>query len=177
MFKDISGVEIELLKGDIADQKNIEAVINAANAQLRIGGGVAGAIHRKAGPKLEKECEPLAPIKPGEAVITGAYGLPNDYVIHCLGPVYGVDKPEAELLKRSYQNALQIADKNKIKSIAFPAISTGAFGYPKSKATEIAIKTVKNIIPELEFVKKIRFVLYNNNDLELYKKTVTKIID
>lgn len=147
MFKEVSGVEIELLKGDIADQKKIEAVVNAANAQLRIGGGVAGAIHRKAGPKLEQECEPLAPIKPGEAVITGAYGLPNDYVIHCLGPVYGVDKPEAELLKRSYQNALQIADKNKIKSIAFPAISTGAFGYPKSKATEIAIKTVKNIIP------------------------------
>ncbi|MFO7676879.1 MAG: macro domain-containing protein, partial [Thermoplasmatota archaeon] len=101
----ISGVKIECVKADIASQVGITAVVNAANAQLRIGGGVAGAIHRAAGPRLEKEGRALAPIRPGQAVITGGYNLPNQYVIHCLGPVYGVDKPEDDLLADCYRNA------------------------------------------------------------------------
>lgn len=96
----VGNISLELIQGDIVSQNDLEAIVNAANAQLKIGGGVAGAIHRAAGPGLEKECEPLAPIQVGEAVITGGHDLPNEYVIHTLGPVYGVDKPEAELLEK-----------------------------------------------------------------------------
>ncbi|MGM0446135.1 MAG: macro domain-containing protein [Bacillota bacterium] len=172
----VSGIEIQLAKGDISKQKDIEAVVNAANAQLRIGGGVAGAIHRAAGPGLEKECRPLAPIEPGEAVITGGHRLPNEYVIHCLGPVYGVDKPEDKLLRDCYINSLNLAEENKVKSIAFPAISTGAFGYPIDKAVKIALKTVLDKISDLEHLEIVRFVLYSKNDLDVYKKALLDMI-
>ncbi|MCF8095488.1 MAG: macro domain-containing protein, partial [Desulfobacteraceae bacterium] len=91
--KEANGGTIECVQGDIANQPDVDAIVNAANAELRPGGGVAGAIHRAAGPGLEEECRPLAPILPGQAVITGAHNLPNSHVIHCLGPVYGIDKP------------------------------------------------------------------------------------
>lgn len=164
----MSGVTIELVRGDIASQPDIGAIVNAANAQLRIGGGVAGAIHRAAGPGLEQECLPLAPIMPGEAVITGAHNLPNDYVIHCLGPVYGRDKPESALLADCYRNALGLAEQNRIESVAFPAISAGAFGYPLREAAEVAITTVFEVSPDLKHVKKIRFVLFAESDLEVF---------
>ena len=171
MKKTVSGVTIECVKGNIASQTDIAAIVNAANAQLRIGGGVAGAIHRAAGPGLEKECRPLAPIKPGEAVITGGHNLSNRYVIHCLGPVFGLDKPEDKLLADCYSNALKLAEEYEIDSIAFPAISTGAFGYPVKEAAEVAFKTIMKIIPELQYVKRIRFVLYSDSDLDIHKKT------
>jgi len=178
MFKrKISDVEIQLLQGDISKQEDIEAIVNAANAQLRTGGGVAGAIHRAAGPGLEKECRPLAPIKPGEAVITGGHGLPNNFVIHCLGPVYGVDKPEDELLKDCYINSINLAEENKVKSIAFPAISTGAFRYPIDKATKITLKTVLEKLSDLEHIEPIRFVLYSKDDLDIYEKTFVNMIN
>lgn len=175
MEKRISGITIECIKGDIASQPDIAAIVNAANAQLKMGGGVAGAIHRAAGPGLEKECRPLAPIKPGEAVITGGHKLPNRYVIHCLGPIYGVDKPEDELLANCYRNALRLAEEYRIDSIAFPAISTGAFGYPIEEATEVTFRTIMEILPRLQYVKKIRFVLHSNRDLEIYEKTLSRL--
>jgi O-acetyl-ADP-ribose deacetylase len=134
--RNLHGATLECVQGDIARQPDMETVVNAANAELRIGGGVAGAIHRAAGPELEKECRPLAPIRPGQAVITGAHNLPNRYVIHCLGPIYGIDEPADELLAACYRNALQLAEQNKIASIAFPAISTGVFGYPNPDKPE-----------------------------------------
>ncbi len=176
MTKTISGISIECVKGDIASQADITAVVNAANAQLRIGGGVAGAIHRAAGPGLEEECRPLAPISPGEAVISSGHNLPNRYVIHCLGPVYGVDKPEAELLANCYRNALNLAEQNKIDSVAFPAISAGAFGYPVEDAAEVAFKTIKEMITKLQHVKTIRFVLYGNRDLDIHERTLSRIL-
>jgi O-acetyl-ADP-ribose deacetylase (regulator of RNase III) len=176
MNKTISGVTIECIKGDIASQAGITAIVNAANAQLRMGGGVAGAIHRAAGPGLEEECRPLAPIKPGEAVITGGHNLPNRYVIHCLGPIYGMDKPEDELLAKCYRNALQLAEEHKIESIAFPAISTGAFGYPVEDAADVAFRTIIEMVPKLKYVKKIRFVLYSAGDLEIHEKTLSRVI-
>ncbi|MFP4067177.1 MAG: macro domain-containing protein, partial [Spirochaetaceae bacterium] len=124
------GVTVECVLGDIVRQPDVDAVVNAANAQLQIGGGVAGAVHRAAGPELAAECRPYAPIRPGEAVITGAGRLPNRHVIHVLGPVYGMDKPEDKLLADCYRNALRRAEENRLSSVAFPAISTGAFGYP-----------------------------------------------
>lgn len=171
----IYGITIECIKGDIASQADITAVVNAANAELKTGGGVAGAIHRTAGPGLEEECRPLAPIKPGEAVITRGHNLPNRYVIHCLGPVYGLDKPEDKFLANCYRSALQIAEKYKIDSIAFPSISTGAFGYPVKEAAEVVFRTTVAMAPELRHIKKLRFVLYSDHDLNIYEKALSSI--
>ncbi len=176
MEKTVSGVKIECIQGNIAAQDDIYAVVNAANAQLRMGGGVAGAIHRAAGPELERECRPLAPIRPGEAVITGGHNLPNSHVIHCLGPVYGADWPEDELLGSCYRNALRLAELKGLESIAFPAISTGAFGYPLAEATEVALKAVLEKIPELMKLKKIRFVLFSEKDLARYRETLSRLV-
>lgn len=169
MKKMYNQVEIEIIKGDIAAQPGIDAVVNAANAELAMGGGVAGAIHRGAGPELYEECKPYAPINPGEAVITKAYNLPNKYVIHCLGPVYGRDTPEENLLANCYKNALKRAEEKKCESIAFPAISTGAFGYPVKEATEITFKTILSEIPGLKHLQKIKFVLFSEGDLKIYE--------
>ncbi|MFD2667199.1 macro domain-containing protein [Halomonas halophila] len=111
------------------------------------GGGVAGALHRAAGPELAEACAPLAPIHPGEAVITDAFGLPNRHVIHCLGPVYGVDEPSDALLADCYRHALELAQRHDIESLAFPALSTGAFGYPAAEAARIALSTVLTTLP------------------------------
>ncbi len=171
----VNDVIIECTTGDIAAQTDMDAVVNAANAQLRMGGGVAGALHRTAGPGLEAECRALAPIAPGEAVISGAHNLPNQYVIHCLGPVYGVDKPSDRLLASCYRNALLLADKNRVTSIAFPAISTGAFGYPLEPATRIAVNTVLEMTESLAAVKCIRFVLFSKKDLNIYESLLDQL--
>lgn len=167
-------IKLEAIRGDIAAQPGIGAIVNAANAQLRSGGGVAGAIHRAAGSGLEQECLPLAPIKPGQAVITGAHNLPNDFVIHCLGPVYGRDKPEDKLLADCYRNALLLADQHNITSIAFPAISTGIFGYPLNDAADVAINTIRNTIPQLKHIKLIRMVLFSESDLNFFQKQIDR---
>jgi len=176
MKKEISGIIIECIMGNIASQSDMTAVVNAANAQLRIGGGVAGALHRAAGPELEEECQPLAPIKPGDAVITGAYKLPNRYVIHCLGPVYGVDSPEDIFLASCYHNALKLAEEHRIDSIAFPAISTGAFGFPIKEATQIAFRIVKEKLAQLKNVKHIRFVLHNQGALSVHEQYLEELM-
>jgi O-acetyl-ADP-ribose deacetylase len=171
----VHDVIIECVVGDIANQPDMDAVVNAANAQLRIGGGVAGAIHRAAGPGLERECRPLAPIAPGQAVMTGAHGLPNRFVIHCLGPVYGHDHPAAELLSACYRNALALAEEARLNSIAFPAISTGAFGYPMAPATQVALQTVKDAAPHLKRVRHLRFVLHSQSDCKLHLEVLAEL--
>lgn len=160
---------IECVQGDITRQPGIDAIVNAANAELRPGGGVAGAIHRVAGPGLDQECRPLAPIQPGEAVITGAHLLPNRFVIHCLGPVYGRDEPAAEVLASCYRNALRLAHENGITSIAFPAISTGAFGYPMEEAARVAIETVRVELENHKQVRQVRFVLFDEAGRRLHQ--------
>jgi O-acetyl-ADP-ribose deacetylase (regulator of RNase III) len=172
----INGVIVECVRGNIVAQKDMTAVVNAANAELMPGGGVAGAIHRAAGPHLVAECRPLAPIKPGEAVITRGHNLPNAYIIHCLGPVYGVDKPEDKILADCYRNALRLAEEHKIDSISFPAISTGAFGYPMEAAAEIAFRTIRDMISELHYVKKIRFILYKDRDLKIHEEVLARFL-
>ncbi len=167
-------INIEYTQGDITKQPDIEAIVNAANAYLKPGGGVAGAIHCAAGIELEKECAKYAPIKVGQAVITKAYNLPNKYVIHCLGPRYKIDKPEEKLLADCYINSLKIAEENKIFSVAFPSISTGAFGYPIEEATNVVIETIKILAPKLKFVKKIRFVLFSRYDFEVYNRIISE---
>jgi len=168
-------ITLECQQGDIANQPDMEAVVNAANAELRIGGGVAGALHRAAGSGLEAECRPLAPIRPGEAVITGAHRLPNRYVIHCLGPVYGRDRPEDALLAACYRNALQLAEQKGVHTIAFPAISTGAFGYPIAAATRIACITIRESLPALTEIQQVRFVLADAASCRLYQEILDEL--
>ncbi|SHN19934.1 O-acetyl-ADP-ribose deacetylase (regulator of RNase III), contains Macro domain [Cyclobacterium lianum] len=163
-------IDIELVQGDISQQPGIDAIVNAANAQLESGGGVAGAIHRAAGPGLADECRPMAPIKPGEAVISSGQRLPNPFVIHCLGPVYGKDKPSDRLLADCYRNALLLADKQKITSIAFPAISTGIFGYPIAPAAEVALNTILDTLIELKFLRRIKIVLFDQDMMNVFEK-------
>ena len=167
-------ITLECLQGDIVDQADMEAIVNAANARLLQGEGVAGAIHRAAGPGLEKECRPLAPIQPGDAVITGGHNLPNKHVIHCLGPVYGKDEPADIFLASCYCNTLRVAEEHGIRSVAFPAVSTGIFGYPVEEAAQIALDTVFNKLPHLSTVNHIRFVLFSKADLNLYERLFGK---
>jgi O-acetyl-ADP-ribose deacetylase (regulator of RNase III) len=168
---------VEIVCGDIARQPDVEAVVNAANAELRPGGGVAGAIHRAAGPALDEECRTLAPIRPGEAVITGAHGLPNRHVIHSLGPVHGVDEPAAELLASCYRNALRLAGERGLRSIAFPAISTGVFGYPMEAAAAVALSVVLAEIERGIPLDLVRFVLFCEADRELFVRVLERLID
>jgi O-acetyl-ADP-ribose deacetylase (regulator of RNase III) len=175
MKKTVSGVTVECTKGDITAQPDIAVIVNAANAQLRSGGGVAGAIHRAAGPGLAEECRPLAPIRPGEAVISGGHKLPNRFVVHCLGPVYGADKPEDVLLARCYRNSLLLADERGADSIAFPAVSTGVFGYPMEEAAEVALNAISGSLESLGNVKIIRIVLFGSGDLQLWERMMERI--
>lgn len=166
---------VEIVIGDITDQPDVDAIVNAANAELRIGGGVAGAIHQKGDPELTQLTQPLAPISPGEAVITEAPGLPNKYVIHCLGPVYGSDEPSDDLLANCYKNALYLAEKHELKSIAFPAISTGAFGFPMPDAAKIAIESIIFETTELDSVKSIRIVLFDEEAFNVHKHFLSEV--
>ncbi|WP_208426941.1 MULTISPECIES: macro domain-containing protein [Salinibacter] len=172
-----AGVTVELTTGDIAKQSDVEAVVNAANAQLRTGGGVAGALHSAAGPGLATETRPMAPIEPGEAVISGAHDLPNDHVIHVLGPVYGREDPSDELLRTGYENALRQAEENTIASVAFPALSTGAFGYPLDEAARIALETILDAAPDLDSVTHVRFVLFDETARSVHEKALSAVRD
>jgi O-acetyl-ADP-ribose deacetylase len=172
----VGSVTIELTVGDIAAQHGFDAVVNAANAELRSGGGVAGALHRVAGPGLEEETRPLAPIRPGEAVLTSGHRLPNRHVIHCLGPIYGRDEPSDKLLGSCYREALGIAEREGLHSIAFPAISTGAFGFPLRPAAEVALRTVAGVAPTLQSVKRVRFVLHDHDVLSIHTEVLGALI-
>jgi O-acetyl-ADP-ribose deacetylase (regulator of RNase III) len=168
MTHTVANLVMELAQGNIASQPDLDAVVNAANADLAPGAGVAGAIHRAAGPGLDRECRPLAPIRPGQAVITGAHDLPNKRVIHCLGPVYGRDVPSDVILAECFAGALRLAEENALTSIGFPAISTGVFGYPMPAAARVALKTVIDTAPALRAVRVVRFVLFSAADLETF---------
>jgi O-acetyl-ADP-ribose deacetylase len=167
---------LELEIGDITQQPDMDAVVNAANAQLETGGGVAGALHRAAGPELATEARQYAPINPGEAVTTRAYELPNDYVIHCLGPVYGRDQPSDELLASCYSQSLRIAEDLKLTAIAFPAISTGAFSYPMGEAATVAFSTIRDEAAILEHLRLVRFVLFDQSALDVHAQALSHLI-
>lgn len=169
---DRDGVRLELVAGDITRQDDMDAIVNAANAQLRTGGGVTGAIHRAAGPGLEREARPLAPIEPGQAVITSGHRLPNRHVIHCLGPVYGRDEPADRLLASCYREALRLAEDHDLRSVAFPALSTGAFGYPMDDAATVAIQTLLDAMTGLRSVNRIRFVLFDKTALDAHRRAL-----
>lgn len=170
--REVSDVVVECVRGDITDQSDVDAVVCAANAQLAPGGGVAGAIHRAAGPGLYEECKPLAPIATGEAVITSGHGLPNAWCIHVLGPVYAQSSAPADELARCYEGMLARAEENGLRSIATPAISTGIFGYPVQEAAEVASRTVASAAPTLRTVRLVRFVLWGEADVEAHTRAL-----
>jgi len=169
--------KITLVKGDITKLK-VEAIVNAANRTLLGGGGVDGAIHRAAGPQLLEECKKLGGCETGEAKITKGYNLPAKYVIHTVGPIwYGGNSNEEKLLASCYRNSLQLAVENGIKTIAFPSISTGAYGYPIELASAIALSETKKFIKSepAEDLDEITFVLFSDYDFGIYQKKYKKI--
>jgi O-acetyl-ADP-ribose deacetylase (regulator of RNase III) len=165
---------ISLIKGDIT-QLEVDAIVNAANTSLLGGGGVDGAIHRAAGPALLAQCRTLGGCPTGEARITKGYNLNARFVIHTVGPVYSGKTKDARLLANCYQNSLQLAVDNRIESIAFPAISCGAYGYPIDQAAQIALKTTGAFLEQQPGIKKAVFILFSDEDRETYETTLTKL--
>lgn len=161
---------IEILKGDITQLK-VDAIVNAANTSLLGGGGVDGAIHRAAGPELLAECRALGGCPTGDAKITKGYNLPAKYVIHTVGPVwYGGKNGEHEKLASCYRRSLEIAAEYDLKSVAFPNISTGVYGYPKQLAAEIAVAEVKNFLSEESSLGRVLFCIFDDENYRIYQE-------
>jgi len=168
---------IELIKGDIT-KLEVDAVVNAANKQLKGGGGVDGAIHRAAGPQLNEQCMLLiqklgGQMPVGEAGITQAGEMPAKFIIHTVGPVWrGGNKGEDRFLTKAYRSSLQLAVDFGLKTIAFPNISTGVYGYPKDKAAEIAVNEVNRFLSENNTIEKVIFVCFEDDNYKLYKNLI-----
>lgn len=161
--------QIELLKGDITQLKT-DAIVNAANSSLLGGGGVDGAIHTAAGPGLLEECRNLGGCPTGEAKITGGYNLPAKFVIHTVGPVWhGGTSSEEAMLANCYKNSLAVAESKKLKSIAFPNISTGVYRFPKDMAASIAVKQVKDFGKSSRWIKKVIFICFDDENFRIYQ--------
>jgi len=173
---------LQLIKGDITDVE-ADAIVNAANSSLMGGGGVDGTIHRKGGPKILEECRRIRAtewpdgLPTGKAVITSGGNLKAKHVIHTVGPVWlGGFHVEAELLKQAYKNSLRLAVAKGLKTIAFPSISTGAYGYPIEDASRIAVRTVKEFLEKEDKLEKVVFVLFSERDFEIYLETAKSIL-
>jgi O-acetyl-ADP-ribose deacetylase (regulator of RNase III) len=167
---------MEIVEGDITLQ-GTEAIVNAANKSLRGGGGVDGAIHRAGGPEILEECIKIDGCETGEAVITTGGNLKARYVIHTVGPVYrDGSHNEPRLLENSYRNSLELASSKGIKSISFPSISTGAYGYPLEEAAGIAIHTAVTYVRKKPDIELIRFVLFGQKAYEVYEKVLKKLV-
>ena len=162
--------QIEIVRGDIT-MLDVDAIVNAANTTLLGGGGVDGTIHRSAGPELLAQCRTLGGCRPGEAKITRGYRLLAHFVIHTVGPVWrGGKQREAETLANCYQSSLQLAVENGIKTIAFPAISCGAYGYPIPDAAQIAVKTTRDFLATEDEIDKVTFVLWGEDIYDAYRQ-------
>ena len=162
--------KIDIVRGDIT-KLDVDAIVNAANTTLLGGGGVDGAIHRAAGPELLAECRTLGGCKPGEAKLTRGYRLPARFVIHTVGPVWhGGKGDEPETLANCYRNSLQLAAENEIKTIAFAAISCGAYGYPIPDAAQIAVKTTRDSLATEDKIDKVIFVLWSDEICDAYRQ-------
>lgn len=175
MFK-YKNTKIKLLKTDITTV-NTDAIVNAANNTLLGGSGVDGAIHRVGGKTILEQCKRIGGCPTGEAKITTAGNLPSKYVIHTVGPKYENGKAnESELLYSAYYNSLLLAEEYGLKTLSFPSISTGIYGYPIEEAVKIAIKSVTNFIDEKNSIKQINFVLFSKKDYDVYENHLKEIL-
>jgi len=166
--------QIDIVRGDIT-KLQVDATVNAANTTLLGGGGVDGAIHRAAGPNLLEECRKLGGCRPGDAKLTRGYNLPARFVIHTVGPVWsGGNRGEAETLANCYRNSLRVAVENGIKSVAFPAISCGAYGYPIAAAANIAVVTTQKFLGETGKIDKVAFVLATEDIFAVYENLLKR---
>lgn len=173
--REINGATLALVQGNITQQAT-EAIVNAANSSLAGGGGVDGAIHRAAGPELVQASRPLAPCPPGRAVITPGFRLKANWVIHTVGPIYRDGLVgEAEILAKAYRNSLRLAIEQELTSVAFPSISTGAYGYPIAAAAEVALTTVADVLATKTSLKLVRFVLFSQSDFEIYRQALSAL--
>jgi len=167
--------KLMIVEGDITREET-DAIVNAANSGLRGGGGVDGAIHRAGGPAIMEECRKIGYCPAGQAVITTGGNLKAKYVIHTVGPVYtGGGRNEAELLKSAYLESLKLASKKGLKSLSFPAISTGAYGYPVSEAARIALKTAIDYLKEHPDIERVRFVLFGKPAYDVFAEEMKKL--
>jgi len=172
----IGSSRIELVQGDITGQ-DVAAVVNAANNSLLGGGGVDGAIHRAGGPSILAECRQLGGCETGDAKITTAGKLRATYVIHTVGPVYRDGRQgEPELLASAYRRSLEVADEHGVSSLAFPSISTGAYGYPIANAARVAVQTVADTLPAHRSINLVRFVLFSAADLVQYEAALAQVV-
>jgi O-acetyl-ADP-ribose deacetylase (regulator of RNase III) len=166
---------ITVVQGDITGQQ-VDAIVNAANEALRGGGGVDGAIHRAAGPELLEECIQIGGCPTGEARITKGYRLPARYVIHTVGPVWhGGARGEPEKLAACYRNSLRLAAEHGVRTIAFPGISTGVYGYPVEAATRLALTTVRDCLAELPAIEEVRFVTFGERATEVAERALAEL--
>jgi len=166
---------IELAVGDIT-REDVDAIVNAANRSLLGGGGVDGAIHRVAGSRLLEECRGLGGCDTGDAKITGGYELPARHVIHTVGPIYrGGGQGEAQLLTSAYRRSLEVADENRLRTMAFPSISTGAYRYPIADAARLALATAKTHLEGETGITLVRFVLFDQRGYEVYEEALTEL--
>lgn len=166
---------ISIIEGDIVRQK-VDAIVNAANTSLLGGGGVDGAIHRAAGPKLLKECRTLNGCPTGGAKMTGGYKLAARWVIHTVGPIWrGGNNDEDGLLASCYSNSLSLAAKEKLKTVAFPSISTGAYGFPVERASRIAVKTIASFLSAETLPEKVIVVCFSHSDYLIYSQAMEEL--
>lgn len=167
----VGRTRLTVVQGDITVQQ-VDAIVNAANAALRGGGGVDGAIHRAGGPDIMAECRRIGGCPTGQAVRTTAGRLPADHVIHTVGPVWsGGDAGEPDVLASAYRSSLQVAADHGARTVAFPSISTGVYGYPKDLAAETALNAVSDTLPALD-LDEVRFVVFGDDDLEIYRQAM-----
>jgi O-acetyl-ADP-ribose deacetylase (regulator of RNase III) len=175
MEKAVSGGVLELRQGDITKVR-AGAIVNAANEGLRGGGGVDGAIHRAGGSAIMEECRKIGHCPTGKAVITTGGELPAEFVIHAVGPIWhGGDRDEESLLRSAYRESLRLADENGVESLAFPSISTGAYGYPVEKASRIALSAAKSHLESAKRPGRIIFVLFSDSDYKAYEDALDEI--